>query len=112
MKSSINLAVLAVVIVCFVHGGVAGKHRGKCVEKGRGTATQDICDYHRSMFIADSKLGSMLHSPQRLIQYIFRTFNVLYTPAVSFLDVHLLRKEFQACYVQMTRTTSEYIRIF
>ena len=84
MKSSINLAVLAVVIVCFVHGGVAGKHRGKCVEKGRGTVTQDICDYHRSMFIVDSKLGSMLHSPQRLIQYILRTFNVLYTPAVSF----------------------------
>ena len=45
---------------------------------------QDICDYHRSMFIADSKLGSMLHSPQRLIRYIFRTFNVLYIPAVSF----------------------------
>ena len=33
MKSSINLAVLAVVIVCFVHGGVAGKHRGNVWKK-------------------------------------------------------------------------------
>ena len=53
---------------------------------------QDICDYHRSMFIADSKLGSMLHSPQRLIQYIFRTFNVLYTPAVSFSCCSFVKK--------------------
>ena len=35
MKSSVNLAVLAVVILCCVHDGVAGKHREKCVKKGR-----------------------------------------------------------------------------
>ena len=29
-----------------------------------------------------------------------------------FPDVHLLSKEFQVCYVQMIRTTSEYIRTF
>ena len=33
MKSSVNLAVLAVLILCCVHGGVAGKHRGKYVKK-------------------------------------------------------------------------------
>ena len=35
MKSSVTLAVLAVLILCCVHGGVAGKHQGKCVKKGR-----------------------------------------------------------------------------
>ena len=33
MKSSVNLATLAVLILCYVHGGVAGKHRGKYVKK-------------------------------------------------------------------------------
>ena len=54
MKPSIKLAVLAVVILCCVHGEVAGKNRGKCVKKGRTRATQDIRDDHRSMFMADS----------------------------------------------------------
>ena len=58
MKSSVNLAVLAVVILCCVHDGVAGKHREKCVKKGRATAIQDISDYKRSMFTADSRLCS------------------------------------------------------
>ena len=57
MKSSVNLAVLAVVILCCVHV-VAGKHREKCVKKGRTTATQDISDYNGSMFTADSRLCS------------------------------------------------------
>ena len=35
MKSSVNLAVLAVLILCCVHGGVAGKHRGKYLKKKR-----------------------------------------------------------------------------
>ena len=35
MKSSVNLAVLAVVILCSVHDGVAGKHREKMCEKGK-----------------------------------------------------------------------------
>lgn len=35
MKSSVGLAVLARVIPYCVHGGVAGQHRGKCVQKGR-----------------------------------------------------------------------------
>ena len=35
MKSSVNLATLAVLILCYVHGGVAGKHRGKNVKKGK-----------------------------------------------------------------------------
>ena len=58
MKSSVNLAVLAVVILCCVHDGFAGKHREKCVKKGRTTATQDISDYNGSMFTADSRLYS------------------------------------------------------
>ena len=58
MKSSVNLGVLAVIILCCVHGGVAGKYRGKCVRKGRTRATQDICDDHRSMFITNSRLCS------------------------------------------------------
>ena len=58
MKSSVNLAVLAVVILCCVHDGVAGKNREKCVKKGRTTATQDISDYNGSMFTADSRLCS------------------------------------------------------
>ena len=33
MKPSIKLAVLAVVILCCVHGEVASKNRGKCVKK-------------------------------------------------------------------------------
>ena len=56
MKSSVTLAVLAVLILCCVHGGVAGKHQGKCVKKGRTRATQDICDDHRSVLMADSTL--------------------------------------------------------
>ena len=47
MKPSIKLAVLAVVILCCVHGEVAGKNRGKCVKKGTTRATQDIRDDHR-----------------------------------------------------------------
>ena len=58
MKSSVNLAVLAVLILCCVHGGVAGKHRGKYVKKGRTRATQNICDDHWSMFKAESRLCS------------------------------------------------------
>ena len=58
MKSSVNLATLAVLILCYVHGGVAGKHRGKYVKKERIRATQDICDEHRSMFKAESRLCS------------------------------------------------------
>ena len=54
MKLSVNLAVLAVVILFCAHGGVVGKHRGKCVRKERARATQDICDDHKSMLIADS----------------------------------------------------------
>ena len=34
----------------------------------------------------------------------FRTLDILYIPAVSFLGVNLLRKEFYACYVQRTRS--------
>ena len=56
MKSSVTLAVLAVLILCCVHDGVAGKHQGKCVKKGRTRATQDICDDHRSVLMADSTL--------------------------------------------------------
>ena len=41
---SVNLAVLAEVILCCVHGGVAGKHRSKCVKNRRTRTTQDICD--------------------------------------------------------------------
>ena len=43
IKSSVNLAVLAEVILSCVHGGVAGKHRGKCVKKRRTRTTQGIC---------------------------------------------------------------------
>ena len=48
MKLSVNLAVLAVVILFCAHGRVAGRHRGKCVRKERTRATQDICDDHKS----------------------------------------------------------------
>ena len=41
---SVNLAVLAEVILCCVHGGVAGKHRSKCAKNRRTRTTQDICD--------------------------------------------------------------------
>ena len=58
MKSSVNLVVLAVLILCCDHGGVAGQHRGKYVEKERTRATQDICDDHRSTLKAESRLCS------------------------------------------------------
>ena len=58
MKTSVNLAVLAVVIFCCVHSGVAGQYRGKCVKKGRTRATRNICNDHRSMFTVESKLSS------------------------------------------------------
>ena len=58
MKTSVNLAVLAVVIFCCVHSRVAGQQRGKCVKKGRTRATRNICNDHRSMFTVESKLSS------------------------------------------------------
>ena len=57
-KSSINLAVLAVVILCCVHGGVAGKHRGKCVKRKTRATQLNICEDRRSMIIADNRLCS------------------------------------------------------
>ena len=53
-KAIRKVGALAVVILCCVHGEVAGKNRGKYVKKGRTRATQDIRDDHRSMFMADS----------------------------------------------------------
>ena len=58
MTSSVSFALLTVVIRCCVYGGVTNKHRGKCVEKGKTRALQEIFDDSRSMFTADSRLCS------------------------------------------------------
>ena len=71
MKLSVNLAVLAVVIFFCAHGGAAGKHRGKCVRKERTRATQDICDDHKSMLIADS--GPCSKGRRKVLSFSFIT---------------------------------------
>ena len=71
MKLSVNLAVLAVVILFYAHGRVAGRHRGKCVRKERTRATQDICDDHKSMLIADS--GPCSKGRRKVLSFSFIT---------------------------------------
>ena len=68
MKLSVNLAVLAVVILFCAHGG---KHRGKCARKERTRATQDICDDHKSMLIADS--GPCCKGRRKVLSFSFIT---------------------------------------
>ena len=68
---SVNLSALAVVILFCSHGGVAGKHRGKCVRKERTRATQDICDDHKSMLIADS--GPCSKGRRKVLPFSFIT---------------------------------------
>ena len=83
MKSSVNLAVLAVIILCCVHDGVAGKYRGKCVKKGRTRATQDICDDHRSMFITNSRLCSQSRRKVSSFSFIAKKAGALKTVGIS-----------------------------
>ena len=68
---SVNLSALTVVILFCSHGGVAGKHRGKCVRKERTRATQDICDDHKSMLIADS--GPCSKGRRKVLSFSFIT---------------------------------------
>ena len=68
MKLSVNLAVLAVVILFCTHGG---KQRGKCARKERTRATQDICDDHKSMLIVDS--GPCSKGRRKVLSFSFIT---------------------------------------
>ena len=68
MKLSVNLAVLAVVVLFCAHGD---KHRGKCARKERTRATQDICDDHKSMLIADS--GPCSKGRRKVLSFSFIT---------------------------------------
>lgn len=57
MESLVSLAMVLVVILCFVHGGIAGKYWRICMKNKKKRTTQDICDDSRSiaMFTADRR---------------------------------------------------------
>ena len=56
MKSLVSLVVHAVVVFLWWNC-YGGKHRGKCVKKGRTRATKDTCEDSRSMVFGHSRLG-------------------------------------------------------
>ena len=71
MKSLVSLALLAVVILCCVHSGVAGKDGGKCLNKRETRSSRDICDGSRSMLIAYSKLGRTARGKEKFQSLAF-----------------------------------------
>ena len=74
MTSSVSFALLTVVIRCCVYGGVTNKHQGKCVEKGKTRALQEIFDDSRSMFTADSRLCSKGRKKVRCLTFFHLSF--------------------------------------
>lgn len=94
LKPPVSLTLLAVAVLCYVSGGVAGKYREKCAKSGKTRASKDVWDNGSSMFnvrsfafVTETKLikltnefpletpqlshtSSLLHLPERLYQAV------------------------------------------